>query len=93
MNYDKSQLIRGVASSTAIETGQPVEEVEEQLKKFNAHQDIEMQLGRLTKILDDLYNCANNNLGVNHLVTTRALKASLYFEGLKCDLRVKITKP
>ena len=51
-------------------------------EKPNAHQDIDMQLDRLTQILDDLYNNADTNLGANNVITKRSLKAVLYFHAL-----------
>ena len=57
-------------------------------KKTNAFQDIDMQITRLETILDELHNHANNNYGAGHKTTQRALKAILYFQGLKYDLAV-----
>jgi len=61
----------------------------EVIDKPNAHQDIEMQFDRLTQILDDLYNCAESNLGQRHSVTYRAFKATLYLHALKCDIKAE----
>ena len=90
MTYTKKQLIRSVASSTAIETGQSVEEIERMLMdkniKQNAHQDIQMQLDRLTEKLDALYNYSESNYGGAKPVTRKIQEAVLYFHALKCDL-------
>jgi hypothetical protein len=48
-------------------------------------QDIGMQIERLEKIVDSLYNASQSNLGNGHKITKQALKAVLYCQGLKCD--------
>lgn len=55
-------------------------------KPITARQDINMQLERLTIILDDMYKISSNNLGERHKITQRALKSMLYLHALKCDL-------
>lgn len=49
-------------------------------------QDISMQIKRLEKTLDSLYNKTESNLGASDPITLKSLKAVLFLQGLKHDL-------
>lgn len=78
---DAPELYRGMAGAGFIAASEP--------KKPSARQDIGMQVDRLTKLIDSLYNTADSNLGKRHQITKQALAVQLYFHGFKLDLSAK----
>lgn len=55
-------------------------------------QDLTMQIERLEKVVDSLYNSAQSSLGEKHRITKQALKAFLFFQGLKADVAASVVE-
>jgi len=50
-------------------------------------QSITMQIERLERVVDGLYNRSESVLGNSDIITKQSLKALVYLQGLKYDVR------